>query len=154
MRGRTVTIAAVMGISAALAAQELRMDGRWEVKTEMSMQGMPAGMNMPATTTTQCVTKEEATDVSKAIQPPAGRGGQQSDCKMTDHKISGNKITYTMTCTTPQAMTATGEAVYTGDTYTSTMTMNMSMPGRGGGAAQPVVMTTKATGKRLGDCTK
>jgi hypothetical protein len=142
-----------MGISAALVAQEMRRDGRWEVKTEMSMQGMPAGM-MPATTTTQCVTKEEAADVSKSIQPPAGRGGQPTDCKMTDHKIDGNKITYTMTCTTPQPATATGEIVYSGDTFTNTMTMNMSMPGRGRGGDQPMAVTMKMAGKRLGDCTK
>jgi len=42
-------------------------------------------------------------------------------------------------------VSGTGELVYSGDSYTGTMTMEMG--GRG-------TMTMKYTGKRLGDCTK
>jgi hypothetical protein len=50
-----------------------------------------------------------------------------------------------MKCEGPQPMTGTGEFVYTNDTYTGTMTMNMS--GRG-------TMTMKYSATRTGDCTK
>src|SRR3954468_9757427 len=111
MNRRTATTAAVIGISVSLLAQGARRDGKWEVTTEMSMQGTPAGM-MPPTTVTQCITKEEAADPQKAVpQPPAGRGGPPSDCKMSDYKADGNKVTYTMACTTPQPATVKGEIV-------------------------------------------
>jgi hypothetical protein len=142
-------MAALIGISVSLLAQSPRRDGKWEVTTEMSMQGMPAGM--PPTTMTQCITKEEAADPQKAVpQPPPGRGGQASDCKMSDYKTEGNKVTYTMNCTTPQPATLKGEIVYEADKFTGTNTMNTTM-GRGG---QAMTMTMKMTGKRLGDCTK
>ena len=99
---------------------------------------------------TQCISKEEAADPQKLMpQPPPGRGGQASDCKMSDYKTEGNKITYTMNCANPPA-TGKGEMVYNGDTFTGTNTMNMTM-GRGG---QPSTMTMKMSGKRLGDCVK
>jgi len=148
MHRRTATTAALIGISVSLLAQGPRRDGKWEVTTEMSMQGMPAGM--PPTTMTQCITKEEAADPQKAVPQPAGRGGQTSDCKMSDYKTEGNKVTYTMNCTTPQPATVKGEIVYETDKFTGTNTMNTTM-GRGG---QAMTMTMKMTGKRLGDCTK
>ncbi len=53
-----------------------------------------------------------------------------------------------MTCEGAQPMTGTGEFVYATDTYTGTMKMDMA---RGG---QPMAVTMKYNGKRLGDCTK
>jgi len=53
-----------------------------------------------------------------------------------------------MRCEGDNPMTGTGEIVYSGDTYLGTMKMTT---GRGG---QPMAMTMKYSGKRLGDCTK
>ncbi len=147
MRLRALVVAVVVaGISAAVFAQAPRRDGKWEVKMEMSM----PGMQMPATTTTQCVTPADAADPMKSVpQAPAGRGGRAGappSCKMSDYKVDGNKVTYTMTCDAPQAMTMTGVMVYGADNYDGTVTVNMD---RGG---QPMAMTMKYTGKRLGDC--
>ena len=131
-------VAAVFALAGSLIAQGPRRDGRWEVKMEMQM----AGMTMPAQTMTQCVTKEEAADPQKGL-PPAGRGANPNDCKVSDHKVDGNKVTWSMACE-KEKMTGTGEFVYSGDTYTGTMKMN----------AQGQEMTMKYSGKRLGDCTK
>ncbi|MGC4085056.1 MAG: DUF3617 family protein [Vicinamibacterales bacterium] len=112
---------------------------------------MPNGASMPPMTMTQCITPQDAADPSKAIpQRPAGRGGagEQSDCKVSDYKTDGNKVSWKMTCTTPRPMNGTGEFVYEKDSYTGTMTMDMGRGGPGG------AMTMKYTGKRLGDCTK
>ena len=141
-------------LSAAALAQAPRQDGRWDVKMEMEMPGMPAGM--PPMTTIQCITPEEAKDPTKLI--PQGRGGRggPGNCTVSDHKVAGNKVTWNMACgvgglgdalpgaVTGEAMTGTGEFVYAGDTYTGTMKMNR--------AGQ--VMTMKYSAKRLGDCTK
>jgi hypothetical protein len=139
--GPIAMIAVVLGVSAAALAQAPRQDGRWEVKMEMSMPGMPAGM--PPVTTTQCITPEEAKDPQKAM-PQAGARGGPGNCKVSDYKVVGNKATWSMACTGAEAMTGTGEIIYSGDTYTGTTKINRA--GR--------VMTMKYSGKRLGDCTK
>jgi hypothetical protein len=138
-------IAAVLGLSAAVFAQGPRRDGKWAVTMTMEMAGMPAGM--PPITTTQCITKEQAADPQKSVLQQPQRGNQQSDCKVSDYKVAGNKVTYSMKCTTPQPMDATGEILYGDNTYDGTMTMNMA---RGG---QSMAMTMKYSAKRLGDCT-
>jgi hypothetical protein len=134
---------AVLIVAAAAAATlaQARRDGEWEVKTEMVMEGMPA---MPGQTMKQCITPEEANDPQKAM-PQGGRGrGGSGDCKVSDRKEEGNKVTWTMKCEGAPPVTGTGEIVYGADSYNGTMKMDM------GGRA----MTMKYTGKRLGDCKK
>ena len=138
------TIAAVLGLSAAALAQAPRRDGKWDVTMTMEMAGMPA--SMPPVTTTQCVTKEQAADPQKSVLQQPQRGNQQSDCKVSDYKIDGNKVTYAVKCDQPQPLTMNAEMVYGADSYTGTMTMNMD---RGG---QPMAISIKYSGKRLGDC--
>jgi hypothetical protein len=150
--GRTVAFAAVIGCSVALFAQGPRRDGRWEMTTQMEMAGMPAGRGMPPMTVTQCITKEQAADPQKSLPQPPQRGGSQSDCKVSDFKSSGNKVSWTIKCTTPNEVDGTGEAIYGDDTLESTMTMNMQMAR--GGQTMPMQMTIKTKGKRLGDCTQ
>jgi uncharacterized protein DUF3617 len=141
-RRAAVLLAAALGLTASVLAQGPRRDGRWEVKMEMEMAGMPA--RMPPMTTTQCITPDEAKDPQKSV--PQGRGGRgNQDCKVSDYKQDGNKVTWSMKCEGQQPMTGTGEFVYAGDTYTGTI--NMEGGGRG-------AMTMKYSGKRLGDCTK
>jgi len=154
MRLRTLgVVAAMVGVSAALFAQGPRRDGRWEVKIETSSPDMP--MQMPARTETICVSKEDANDPTKAIPRGDGRGrGNMDSCKVTDSKMEGNKMTFTMKCDPPQQGTATGEFTYSADTYEGLMKMTMMMPARGGNGGQTMNMNMKYTGKRLGDCTK
>ena len=141
-----VSVAAVLAVSAVALAQGPRRDGRWEMTTTMEMPGM--AQKMPPMTVTQCITKEQAADPQKLVQQPPQRGGPQSDCKMTDFNTAGNKITYSMKCTTPQEMTMNGEVTYGEGTMTAVMKSTMS---RGG---KTMEMTTRTTGKRLGDCTE
>ena len=122
---------------ASTSADGPRRDGKWEVKIEMQM----PGMTMPPQTTTQCLTKEDAADPQKAM--PQGGRGMQGNCKISDFKVDGNKVSWSMTC--ENKMTGKSEFVYAGETYTGTMKMNME--------AQEM-MTMKLSGKRLGDCTK
>ena len=135
--------AVVLGVALPLVAQEVRRDGNWEVKVEMSMPNMP---NMPPMTMNQCITKEDAADPQKMV-PPSGRGNQASDCKMSDYKTAGNTVTFTVTCPS-QNSSMSGEFVYGADRYDGTMKMDLA---RGG---QTMTMNMKYTGKRLGDCVK
>jgi hypothetical protein len=130
-----VTVAVALSVSAL--AQSPRRDGRWEVKTEMEMPGMP--MKMPPMTMTQCITKEQAEDPQLSI--PQGRGAP-NNCKVSDYKVTGNKVTWSMKCEGPEAMTGTGEITYGDNTYDGVMKMER----------QGQTMTMKYAAKRLGDC--
>ena len=135
-------IAGTLAMGAALWAQGAgaRRDGNWEVKVEMQMPGMP--MTLPPQTLIQCITPEEAKDPQRLL-PPRGQGRGQSDCKVSDHKVDGNKVTWSMSCPS-EGMSGTGEFVYADDSYAGTMKMN----------AMGQDMSMKYTAKRLGDCTR
>src|SRR2546422_10941091 len=102
---RAVTVVtAVLALTIAAFAQGPRRDGQWEVKMEMDMAGMPAGM--PPVTTTQCITPEDAKDPQKTVpQMGRGRGRGNQDCKVSDYKTEGNKVTWSMKCEGQQPMT-------------------------------------------------
>jgi len=143
MKARSLVVLAVLGLSAAAAAQQMpRQDGLWKVQIQMTMPNMP--MQLPPITTEQCVTPEDLKDPMRAVPQTQGPGGQPSNCKMTDHQIVGNKMTWKMECSGQNPMTGQGEMVYTDNTYAGTMTMNM----------QGQTMTAKMNGVRLGDCTR
>lgn len=135
----TVMVAA--GFTVAPEAQGPRRDGRWEVMVEMSMPGMPAGM--PPMKMEQCVTKEQAENPESLLPPNGPTGGDSNnDCKITDQDITGSKVTWSMSCSTPQEMTGTGEFLYGDDTFDGVVKLLM----------QGQTMSMKSSGKRLGDC--
>ena len=82
-----------------------------------------------------------------AVRTSAGRG-LPPDCKVSDMKTEGNKTSWSMKCDGQTAMNGTGEYTFSGDTYTGQMKIETD---RGG---QPMAITTKYTGKRIGDCTQ
>ena len=135
-----VVLVALAG--AAIVAQSPIRPGQWEVVMQMDMPNMP--VKMPEMKTTQCVTPEQAKDPASALPsgPQAGRGGK-SDCKVSDYNVTGNTVTWKMACTTPMAVTSTGEMTFTDDSYNGTMKMNTAQGD----------MAMKVSGKRLGDCT-
>ncbi len=118
-----------------LAAEGIR-EGMWEITSKMEMPGMP--MAMPATTIKHCYTKAEVKDQKKVIST-------DKNCTVTDLKSSGNKVTWKMKCTGQHPGTFSGETVFSGDSYDSTMKMESS-GGKGG------TMTMKTKGKRVGNC--
>jgi hypothetical protein len=88
------------------------------------MAGMPIAM--PVITTNQCVTPDMLESNEGVFQGgPLGGPMQmeqgQSDCMMEDYNLSGQTVTWTMSCTQPQALTVAGEMTFTDDRYTGTM---------------------------------
>jgi hypothetical protein len=143
---KTVSVIALaMLATVAVIAQSGMRPGQWEITSQMAMPNMPAGFQMPVTKLTQCITPEQAKDPANAVPRQSGRGrGGKDDCKVSDYKTTGNTVTWSMACTSPDKLTGTGEMTFTGDdSYTSTMKMVMAQG----------EMTMKTTGKRLGDCT-
>lgn len=54
-------------------------------------------------------------------EPPRGPGDDK--CKVENLRRTGDRMTWTMTCTEPKGMTGEGEMVHKGDGYTGKMTM-------------------------------
>jgi hypothetical protein len=124
-------VVALFVVSLAVFAQSVRRDGKWEVKMETIG---------PSETTTQCVTPKDVDDPLKVI-PGAQDPGTDPTCKFQDHKVDGNKVTWSMKC---DGLTGTVELIYSANAYTCTAKMS------GDGAN----VTVKYTAKRLGDCNK
>jgi hypothetical protein len=117
------------------AAGSPMKDGLWEISTSMEMPGMP--YKIPPTTVTHCYTKEDLKDDQKMVPK------QKGDCKMTDLKYSGSKMTWKMICNGKNPAKGSGEMVFKGPTaYEGTMKME----------TEGMAMTTKYKARRIGNC--
>lgn len=124
-------IVVFMSMFCSLQAYAVEPDfvGEWEVTTHMEMMGM----SMPGQTVKHCVTKDDL-----VMTPDVGK-----DCKLIDHHINSNTITWHMTCTLEgQEANIDGKVAYVGDTMESTINIH----GLG------MTMVNHGVGKRLGDC--
>jgi len=129
--------ALALALSAALpaAAQTREPGDLWEVTSEMSMSGMPAGMNMPQRPP-QRICRARNSD-----KPPVG--DNDGRCEMYDSKRTGNAFSWKMRCEGNPPSTGTGEMTYEGrDSYKGAMTLNVSGQ----------TMAIKLVGKRVGEC--
>ena len=134
-----VALALVVPASHAFAQSPMR-PGRWETTMQFDMVGMP--MQMPPMKNTRCVTQQEIDSPNRGL--PSGPAKNPNDCKVSDHKVSGSTITWTMACAGAQPMTGTGELRFMGDSYEGTVKMVMDQKEMG----------MKLSGKRLGECTQ
>ena len=133
MKRIVIAILSTLVLPTAGFAGETMREGFWELVTTMEIPGMP--MKMAPTKMTHCYSKEDVKDRKKAITT-------DKNCTVTDMKVSGDKITWKMVCTGKRAGVFSGETVYRGDAYDSTMKMQTQ--------GQTMNMNVKA--KRLGDC--
>ncbi|HJW94388.1 MAG TPA: DUF3617 family protein [Thermoanaerobaculia bacterium] len=110
--------------------------GNWQIT--MEMEGTP--VKMPPMTFTHCVTKEDTENPENAV--PKGR--QNANCKVSDFKVDGNKVSWSVKCEGKQPVDGHGELTFDGDSYSGWSKMKMGEN----------EITTKMSGKRLGDCSK
>ncbi|HET9045533.1 MAG TPA: DUF3617 family protein [Casimicrobiaceae bacterium] len=137
---RTTHAAVFVGVLAALVCSSHAVaqgaDDLYEITVKMEMAGMP--MQMPAMTQRSCV-KKGASDADSVPH--------QDNCRVTDARRAGNKLTFTMVCTGRDAMTGTGELVYAGDGYSGMIRYKGKMEG------QDMDMAQSIAGRRVGACT-
>lgn len=121
----------------ALAADAPQMSpGMWEIVATMEMPGLP--FKIPPQTVKHCYTKEELAKAESSAVPEPGK-----DCKLTEQKRVGNKLTWKVVCTGKSPGTGEGEIVFaSSQAYDGTMKMETG--GR--------TMTTRYAAKRVGDC--
>jgi hypothetical protein len=111
--------------------------GLWETTTTIESAFMPA---MPPRRSTECVRAADY-DLDRML---SGQG----DCRIIDQVVTGDTVTWQMTCATEGGPVASGDGELTsqGDRVEGRMTLRMEFQGKH--------MDTKTswTGKRLGDC--
>ncbi len=108
--------------------------GLWEINSTMEMPGLP--FQPPPTTITHCYTSEDVKSNERMVP-------QQGDCKVTEFKRTGGKITWKILCTGEQKGSGSGEMTFKGDSaYEGTMTFR----------TDEMTMTSRYKARRLGDC--
>ena len=135
MKVRLAIVALAFLALPALAASPQK-PGKWQMKMEMDIPGMP--FKMPPIVTTVCLSEEDVNNPEKSLPKDS-----KSDCKVGDYKIDGNKVTWTIDCP-KQKTKGEGEITYTDDSYAGTMTMHV----------EDQEMKAKYSGKFLGACDK
>jgi hypothetical protein len=148
MRGKWIfaAVAAAVFILATngFAGDKINMKpGKWEITTSVQMPampaGMPAGMQMPAMTHTQCITGDELVpDDPNATQ-------QNSGCETQDIQIKGDTVTWKVVCNGEDGkITSSGRITYKGTTFEGEF--KTKMPGEGGD------ITSRMKGRWVGPC--
>ena len=140
MPALVVAVSVAATASSATAQNSPMRPGRWEVTMQMEMPNVP--VQMPAMKNTRCVTQQEIDSPNKGL--PSGPNKNPNECKISDYKVSGNTVTWTMACTGQPPTSGNGELRFTGDAYEGLVKMMMDQQ----------TMTMKMSGKRLGDCTQ
>ena len=127
------SIILLTAISITFAGSGLNMkEGFWEITTKTKI----PGMEMPPMKHTQCITKND-------LVPQSSQPGQE--CKITETKVIGNTVTWTMQCKTQgEEMKGTGKITYSGDSFEGTIIISMPQAN--------MKITTHISGKRIGDC--
>lgn len=131
-------LVALMAVAAvpAFAADHPQKPGKWQMKMQMDIPNMP--IKMPPVTFETCITEEDLKDPQKAVP-----GDPKAKCTVGDYKISGNTVSWTIECP-KQDTKGEGEITFTEDSYTGSMHMTVGEQ----------EMTTKYSGKWLGECKK
>lgn len=133
MKKIVIAFLSTLVLPATIFAADMMRDGNWELVTTMDIPGIP--MKMPPTKIEHCYTKEDVKDQRKTIST-------DKNCAVTDLKQSGNKVTWKMKCTGRNPGEFSGETIFKGDAYDSTMKMT----------SQGQTMNMKVKAKRLGNC--
>jgi len=108
----------------------------WEVTSKTEMAGMPYAM--PETVITVCQPKGGAPDPQQMMQ-------NEGNCKVSDIKTSGNKVTWKVRCEGDgQKLSGGGEITHSQSSYQGSMHMNGTADG------EKVDMKVSYRGKRIG----
>ena len=132
MKTKMLAACAVLALAAPAAFGQGK-DDLWEVRTQMSMPGMPAGMPGMAQTHQICADKDPK---KAATQRP-----DMEKCKVGDVKESGNRVDITVTCPDGKA-----QIEQTFNAARTEYKQTMKMQTRDG------EMTMNSTGRRIGSC--
>lgn len=131
-------LAAVAGSAfAADAPVSPQKPGKWNVKMQMDVPGMP--FKMPPINIDVCLTEEDLKNPEKAVP-----NDPKQKCTVSDYTIDGNTVKWTVDCPKQQTK-GNGEITFVDENnYTGSMKMTVGEQ----------EMTTKYTGTWKGECKK
>jgi hypothetical protein len=136
MKKLMVCSALLLFVAGSALAASPQKPGKWNIKMQMEMPGMP--IKLPPVNLDVCLTAEDLQDPEKSVPKDP-----KSSCKVGDYEVDGNKVTWTVDCP-KEKMKGNGEITYNDTSYTGFMKMTIGEQ----------EMSTKYTGKWLGECTK
>lgn len=134
-----LAVAVLFMLPARAAEAHPGKPGRWQIKMEMEIPGMP--VKMPPITHEICLTEEDMQNPDKAV--PGNDPKKKTDCKVNDYKVDGNTVSWTIECP-KQETKGVGQVTYDGDSYSGWLKMTV----------RDQEMKTKYSGKWLGTCEK
>ncbi len=141
MKFLTILLAGSSG--AAYAAAPDFKAGEWNVNYQMEVTGMPFTMPPITAKKTMCLDKNN-------YVPDNSQPGQ--DCKVSDQKVNGNTVTWTMRCRAQErTIEGQGKITYQGDRYDGVMNAKLISTDTPG---TPVGYQYTMQGQRLGACGK
>lgn len=147
MRATTILPVLVLLSAAVVAAQVAIRPGQYEYTIDMNL-GIPADASKAVLDAAgfqdqkrlECLTADELKgDIAKLFAGELADG----DCKTSDVKTSGNKLTFTTTCEGDVRMVMDTEMTFGVDSF-SGVTKGKDNEGR--------VITMKASARRVGEC--
>jgi hypothetical protein len=124
-----------LGLLPPLAAQAPAKGDLWESTSQPSMNMGGMSMPLPPQTRRVCAARNWT-------RPPVA-SSQDQNCTNSDFAVSGQKVTWTSTCTGQMTMTGKGEITRQGsDAYSGTIQY----------AFAEGAMTVAIAGKKVGEC--
>ena len=150
MRASNILLAVVLLVPAASDAQIALRPGEYEVTLDMDL-GLPAeapkavmdAAGFKGQKRRECIT---ADDVKGDVSEWFARETEDQNCKMSNVKTVGSRLTFTTTCEEDDfRMTTNTDLTFGTDSFTG-VTTGKDPEGR--------MTTTKMSAKRVGDCQK
>lgn len=141
----TILLALLLACSTGtvIAAEPNFKEGEWAVSYQMEVVGMPFPMPPIKARKTMCLNKNN-------YVPDNSQQGQE--CKISDQKVNGNTVTWTMRCRAQErTIEGHGKITYKGDRYDGVMDAKL-VANDNSGPAVGYLYTMQ--GQRLGDCSK
>lgn len=140
MKFLTLLLAGSAG--SAVAALDFK-EGEWGVSYQMEVVGMPFPMPPINAKKTMCLDK-------KNYIPDNSQQGQ--DCKVSDQKVNGNTVSWTMRCLSQgNTIEGQGQITYKGERYDGVMNAKMASTDKSGPS---IGYQYTMHGERLGACGK
>jgi len=128
-------VGAVLMPAVTIAAGASMKEGLWEISTTMEMPGMP--FQAPPSVYRHCYTREDLKDDKQVIPQ------HQGDCRVTDMKRDGSRMTWKVVCTGENKGKGEGEIAFQGDSaYDGSMKIEMN----------DMKMTSRYKARRVGAC--
>jgi hypothetical protein len=130
-----VASALALAFAAGSNADPLMNPGKWTMTVTVTVKDAP--IELPPKTITQCITPEQAAN------PVPSEDSGDGQCKMSNYKIDGNVVTWSVYCE-KQNMSGHGSITYAGDSYEGVVKMKSDL----------IELEQTLRGERVGDCEK